>query len=201
MDLVEPLIAWSSDASGEKCLMRREAAYMLERLFGAARSQGMHLLGVSAYRSYERQKQIYEESIKKRGLEHTERYIAMPGTSEHQSGLAIDVSNRKLEGELEETFADSPEGIWLAANASLYGYVIRYPKGRESVTGYAYEPWHIRYVTQPLAYYLTKMGFVLEEYHDLLKRTEGKTAAGRQKGEYTNVIYNASWEDRLECKK
>lgn len=169
-DLVEPDVCWSRDAVGEKRLMRREAARRLEKMFEEAEGQGIHLLGVSAYRSYERQSQIYQESIKNRGIEHTEKYIALPGTSEHQSGLAIDVSNEALDGELEEEFALSREGLWLAKNASLYGFIIRYPKGKEDITGYGYEPWHIRYVTEPLAFYLTKMGMVLEEYHALLNR-------------------------------
>lgn len=169
-DLVEPVIAWSRGADGDRRLMRREAAYMLEKLFVAAHEQGLHLLGVSAYRSYDRQRQIYEECVKERGLGHAKRYIALPGTSEHQSGLAIDVSNEELDGELEEIFAQSPEGRWIERNASLYGFVIRYPRGKEGITGYAYEPWHIRYVTRPLAHYLTRFGLVLEEYHAMVTR-------------------------------
>lgn len=165
-DLIEPDIVFAPDAQGERRLMRRQAAYWLERLFMEAEQQGIMLAGVSAYRSYERQKEIYEESLKRRGAEHTRRYIAPPGGSEHQSGLAIDVSCADEGYELEESFAQTREGIWLARNASLYGYVIRYPKGKEHITGYGYEPWHIRYVTKPLAFYLTKMQIVLEEYKE-----------------------------------
>ena len=166
-DLWEPDIRWSDDAEGEKRLMRKEAARYIEQMFDNAELEGLHLLGVSGYRSYERQQEIYTESLKKRGEAHTKKYIAMPGTSEHQSGLAMDVSCEELQGQLEETFAQTKEGMWLAKNASLYGFIIRYPKGKEAVTGYAYEPWHIRYVTKPLAFYLTKMGLVLEEYHNI----------------------------------
>lgn len=166
-DLREPDICWSKDAVGEKRLMRKEAALQIEHMFYNAEQQGIHLLGVSGFRSYERQETIYLESMKKRGAEHTEKYIAFPGTSEHQTGLAMDVSCGELKGELEETFAQTREGIWLEKNASLYGFIIRYPKGKEELTGYAYEPWHIRYVTKPLAFYLTKMRMVLEEYHSL----------------------------------
>ena len=93
------------------------------------------------------------------------RYIALPGESEHQSGLALDVSCPAVHLELEETFADTKEGRWLAAYAPMFGFILRYPKGKETVTGFAWEPWHIRYVSKSLALYLSLTGMTLEEYH------------------------------------
>lgn len=164
-DLVEPEIRFASDSVGEKRLLRRKAAFALEELFQGAKRDGLYLAGVSGFRSYERQKEIYEDSLRTKGEEHTRRYIAYPGTSEHQSGLAMDVSCEKVEYDLVEEFGNTKEGIWLRKNAFLYGYVIRYPKGKEKITGYACEPWHIRYVTPSLAYFLYKMNLTLEEYY------------------------------------
>lgn len=163
-DLVEPGIVFAPGTDLECRLLRYEAAQYIERMFDEAKKQGIELVGVSGYRSYERQKELYENSLQKRGKEHTERYIAPPGASEHQSGLAMDISCARIDYELEECFEQTREGIWLAKNASLYGFVLRYPKNSEEWTGFGYEPWHIRYVTKPLAFYLTKLGLVLEQY-------------------------------------
>lgn len=156
------------DQVPEKHMLRKRAAIASKELFEACSSYGFRLYGVSGYRSYSRQKEIYENSIRRRGLSHTRKYIAAPGESEHQTGLALDVSIDSLEFDLIEDFAFSEEGKWLYRNAALFGFVIRYPKGKESITGYSYEPWHIRYVTKPLALYLKKTNLTLEEYHDLL---------------------------------
>lgn len=166
VDLVELAIPFDAGVpeGDPKRFMRSEAALAAERLFACAYEENVELAGVSGYRSYERQEELYRESLARAGWEHTEKYIAPPGGSEHQTGLALDLSSPSVGCELEESFADTAEGRWLARYAPLYGFVIRYPRGRESITGYAWEPWHIRYVTQPLAFYLTKAGLTLEEY-------------------------------------
>ena len=168
-DLVLPDVLFAPGSVGEKRLMRKEAAYYLEKLFVRAQGDGIQLAAVSGYRSFERQRNIYQTSLRRKGLEHTQKYIAVPGCSEHQTGLAMDVSCKCLDYELEEEFETTKEGVWLNKNASLFGFVIRYPKNKEGITGYAYEPWHIRYVTCPLAYYLNKMGITLEEYYAQMK--------------------------------
>ncbi len=149
----------------EKFLMDRTAAACLELLFDRGRGQNIHLYGVSGYRSYSRQQEIYEESVQTKGAEHAARYIAPPGASEHQSGLAMDISIPTLNFQLEERFDTTKEGKWLKQFAPLYGFIIRYPRGVSEITGYAYEPWHIRFVTKPLAIYLSKTHLTLEEYH------------------------------------
>lgn len=164
-DLVVPDIPFSFSYYAEKKLMRKEAAAALEKLFAAAQKENLSLYGVSAYRSYDRQKQIYETNIQTKGSAYTNRYSAKPGFSEHQTGLAIDVSTPSISNHLEPIFAYTPEGKWLAKNAHLYGFILRYPKGKEHLTGYSYEPWHIRYVGKKLACYLYENDLILEEYY------------------------------------
>ena len=151
----------------EKFLMNKTAAACLELLFERGRAQDICLYGVSGYRSYARQQAIYEESVRTKGAAHAAKYIAPPGASEHQSGLAMDVSIPALDFQLEEHFDTTKEGKWLKQFAPLYGFIIRYPQGVSHITGYAYEPWHIRFVTKPLAIYLSKTHLTLEEYHNL----------------------------------
>ena len=96
-----------------------------------------------------------------------DRYVAKPGTSEHQTGLALDISSPGGGYELEEVFGETAEGKWLAVYAPMFGFVVRYPKGKEKITGYAYEPWHIRYVGKSLSLYLALTGLTLDEYHQI----------------------------------
>ena len=105
---------------------------------------------------YERQAVIYDEKVAKSGEKEADKYSARPGYSEHQTGLAIDVSTGCIGYRLLETFANTNEGKWLAENAHNYGFVIRYPEDKTEITGYAYEPWHLRYVGIELAGYLAK---------------------------------------------
>ena len=108
----------------------------------------------------------HTDNVKRQGLEHTTKYSATPGFSEHQTGLAIDVSADSVNNRLDESFGDSTEGKWLAENAHLYGFIIRYPKDKTKITGYSYEPWHIRYVGKPLAKYIYENNLCLEEYYN-----------------------------------
>lgn len=165
-DLVEPNVPFSFDGSNEKRHMRKEAADALEKLFAGADAEGMELRAVSGYRSYKRQKVIYENNVRTKGEEYASRVSAVPGTSEHQTGLTIDVSSPSVGNELEESFGKSAEGQWLAGHAAEYGFIIRYPDGMEGKTGYIYEPWHIRYIGTDLAPDVVKSGLTLEEYFD-----------------------------------
>lgn len=164
-DLVEPDIKFSFNYKDEKRKMRKEAALNLELLFQGAEYYGYTLEGVSGFRSYERQKTIYEYNLINNGLEYTQVYSAMPGTSEHQTGLAIDVTCPSLHGRLSDKFGEMKEGKWLANNCYKYGYIIRYPKNKSDITGYGYEPWHIRYVGYDLAKYLHDKDITLDEYY------------------------------------
>ncbi|WP_340015501.1 M15 family metallopeptidase [Paenibacillus sp. FSL K6-1318] len=165
-DLVEPNVPFSFDEPHEKRHMRKEAAEALEKLFAGAKADGIELRAVSGYRSYQRQVSIYNNNVKTKGQEYTDRVSSVPGRSEHQTGLAIDVSSPSVGNVLEEIFGTSKEGQWLAEHAAEYGYVIRYLKGEEDTTGYVYEPWHIRYIGTDLASDVVKSGLTLEEYFD-----------------------------------
>lgn len=164
-DLVVPDILFAINHYDEKKLMRKKAAQALEELFAASEDEGLSITAISGYRSYSRQNQIYQQNLITVGEEHTGLYSAKPGCSEHQSGLSMDVSSPLNNYRLEEDFADTPEGKWLDENAYKYGYIIRYPKDKSEITGYAYEPWHIRFVGKKLAAYLYKNNITLEEYY------------------------------------
>lgn len=165
-DLVIPDIFFDLVYYDERTMMRAEAAAAIERLFYAAKNEGFELSGVSGYRSYARQKNIFITNILTKGKEHTLKYSAVPGTSEHQTGLTMDVSCEALGHDLSSKLAELPEGIWLAENAHRFGYIIRYPQGKTDITGYSYEPWHIRYVGKGLAKYLYENNLTLEEYYN-----------------------------------
>ncbi len=165
-DLVVPNVPFSFSGTLEKSYLRKEAAEALERLFDLAKKEGIQLNAVSGFRSYDYQKNLYANNVKRKGQEHTDRFSAKPGHSEHQTGLTMDVSSKSANNELELTFANTKEGKWLKENAHRAGFIIRYPKGKESITGYAYEPWHIRYVGD-IAESIYKKKLTLEEYMNL----------------------------------
>lgn len=164
-DLVVPDIRFSFYGTYEKSYVRQVTATALETLFSKAEQEGVILQGVSGYRSYARQEEIYSHNVNTRGETTTNLVSANPGASEHQTGLAIDVSSSSVGCELEASFGDTKEGIWLAKNCHKYGFIIRYPKDKTQITGYSYEPWHIRYVGKKLATYLYKKNLTLEEYY------------------------------------
>lgn len=153
-DIGLPFQASSQDS---RRLLEIRTAQAALRLFQSAQRDGLNLYGIAGYRSYQCQKQLYGQNP----------YVAAPGTSEHQSGLALDVSCAEAGFALTEEFAFTSEGSWLSRNASLFGFIIRYPKGKENITGFPWEPWHIRYVTRALSNYLALTGQTLEEYYAL----------------------------------
>ncbi|MDO5291208.1 MAG: D-alanyl-D-alanine carboxypeptidase family protein [bacterium] len=165
-DLVVPDIAYSFSYYDEKKQLRKVPAAALEELVSAASEEGLTIKGVSGYRSYARQKTIYNNNIRTQGLAHTEQYSAKPGYSEHQTGLSIDVSASSAGYGLTAKFGTTAEGKWLAENCYKFGFIIRYPEGKEQITGYSYEPWHIRYVGTELAKYLTENNLTLDEYYN-----------------------------------
>ncbi len=124
----------------------------------AAAREGINLYIVSGFRSYSTQRDIYNNYVARDGKAAADRYSARPGHSEHQTGLAFDVNS------LSQSFENTPEGKWLAANCHKYGFIIRFPKGKESITGYMYEPWHIRYLGTSTATSVYNSGLTLEEY-------------------------------------
>lgn len=146
-----------------KTCMTWQAAQAVCRMVREAGLDGIEILGISAYRSYKTQENIFIRSALKNGIEHAVRYVALPGQSEHQTGLAIDIGCAENNYELEESFADTRCFNWLTRNAYLYGLIIRYPKGKEAITGYYFEPWHLRYVGVELAKVVQDTEKCLEE--------------------------------------
>ncbi|WP_413379609.1 D-alanyl-D-alanine carboxypeptidase family protein [Alkalihalobacillus sp. 1P02AB] len=161
-DLVAPNVRFSFEENLEKRYLREEAAFALEELFMAAEEADIELFAISGYRSYERQEVLYENALANHGAD--QEVVAMPGQSEHQTGLAMDVSSRSNGFALSAAFEETDEGQWLAAHAHEYGFIIRYPKGKEEITGYDFEPWHLRYIGTEIAEILFENDWTLEEY-------------------------------------
>ena len=160
-DLTEPKVL----GGGEATRMRPEAAAALEELFASAKEEGLFLAAVSGYRSYGQQASIFDRKLQKVDRQTAQRTVAPPGCSEHQLGLAMDLGTKK-EIRLTAAFGDTPEGRWVAANAHRFGFIIRYKTEWEDVTGYAWEPWHIRYVGKDHAKRIFELNIPLEEYID-----------------------------------
>ena len=141
--------------------LRKRAYDQFIKLYNSAIKEGYHITIGSAYRDYEYQETLYNYYLKEKGIEYADRCSARPGHSEHQTGLAIDVvgSNNDY-----NNFKDSKEFNWMIKNAHKYGFILRYPEGKENITGFKYEPWHYRYVGVTLATYLYKNNLTLEEY-------------------------------------
>lgn len=138
--------------------VQQEATDGFETMRKAAQAEGISLWIRSGYRSYDYQKQLYNNYVARDGKAAADTYSARPGNSEHQTGLAFDLNS------LETSFGETAEGKWLAANAHKYGFIIRYPKGKQNITGYIYEPWHVRYLGVDVATKVYNSGLCLEEY-------------------------------------
>ena len=130
----------------------------LQEMFAAAKTEGLELFVRSGFRSYTTQKNLYNKYVARDGQAQADRYSARPGYSEHQTGLSFDINKAN------SSFEGTPEAIWLAENCYKYGFIIRYPQGKEHITGYIYEPWHIRYLGVDIATAVYNSGLCLEEY-------------------------------------
>lgn len=130
----------------------------VNEMIAAAAEEGLNLFIISGYRSYDKQANIYRNYVARDSQAAADRYSARPGHSEHQTGLAFDMNS------IEQSFAETPEGIWLAENCSRFGFIIRYTKENEPITGYMYEPWHVRYLGVDIAQQVEASGLCLEAY-------------------------------------
>jgi D-alanyl-D-alanine carboxypeptidase len=173
-DLVYPDVLFTYKEKIEKRMMRKVAAEALEKLFAGAKKDGVYLAGVSAYRSHATQTSVFNSYVKKDGEEKAKTYSAVPGHSEHETGLAIDVAGSDGKCAIEDCFAGTKEANWLGKHAAEYGFILRYPKGKESITGYQYEPWHIRYVGIEISQVIADKGITLEEYYHAVPVTKPK---------------------------
>lgn len=147
--------------------LRPEAAQALASMFDTAQKEDVEMSIISSYRSYDTQVATYNRWVSIDGQAQADRYSARPGHSEHQTGLAVDIGTPSGNCNLSICFGDTAQGKWLAANAYLYGFIIRYPSGKESLTGYQYEPWHLRYLGVETATAVKKSGLTLDQYFDV----------------------------------
>lgn len=139
--------------------IRPEAADALEKMQNAAAAEGLTLYPISAYRSYKRQVEVYAGWVNADGAATADRYSSRPGYSDHQTGYTYDLNS------CEVSFANTAEGKWLAAHCAEFGFIIRYPEGKEAYTGYIYEPWHVRWIGVEKAKTIMASGLSLEEYY------------------------------------
>lgn len=163
-DIVRVPVAWANEP-----FLREEAAAAVVAMFEAAEAEeGLDLQVQSSYRSYNTQVRVYNSIVANQGQEYANARSARPGHSEHQTGLAVDISSVPSVCALDPCFGDTDHGRWLAANAWRFGFLLRYPAGKTEVTGFAYEPWHFRYVGPELAEELHETGVqTLEEFFGL----------------------------------
>ncbi len=149
----------SSCSKGEEYLSK-EAQVAFENMCDAALDDDMHILANSAYRSYENQQEVYDTYLNLYGQNYVDNYVALPGYSEHQTGLALDVAARDY-----NTFRNSPEYDWMLENAYKYGFILRYPADKQDITGYKNEAWHFRYVGEDIAKYIQENNITYDEYY------------------------------------
>ena len=142
--------------------MTQEAADAMKKMVSDLRNEGLKIILQSGYRSETRQKNLYDWYVSVDGVKETDTYSARPNHSEHQTGLAMDLS---VDGTLSEAFENTEQFKWLNENAHKYGYILRYKKDKVYMTGYTYEPWHYRYVGVEVATIIKNENLTFEEYY------------------------------------
>ena len=168
LDLTRPNVQMTSS----NIKMRAEAAAALEEMFQAAKEEmGYTLVAVSGYRSYGQQSSIFSRKVENVGKKAAMLLVAPPGCSEHQLGLAMDLGCKRNTS-LTESFINTPEGAWVAENAHRFGYIIRYKEEWTEITGYSYEPWHVRYVGKAHAERIYELDIPLEYYIAQLREAQ-----------------------------
>jgi zinc D-Ala-D-Ala carboxypeptidase len=165
----EPKLASANVAHVYAPLMRPDAAAALARMFHAGAADGAGGMQLqNSYRSYATQVAVHGQLVAQYGMAKADAQSARPGFSEHQTGYSLDIATVPNQCSIQECFGATPQGVWLAANAYRFGFILRYPQGKQAVTGYIYEPWHFRYVGVQLATEMHDTGVVtLEEFFGL----------------------------------
>jgi len=148
---------------------------------------GLDIIIDSGYRSYQYQQNIWDSRVKDIGLEETKKLVAPPGASEHQTGLAFDIGIIKNNQYTDDVTENDEEVKWLIENCHKYGFILRYPKGKEDITGYSFEPWHYRFVGIELATIINRFNLTLEEYY--------------QKKDYYDEIANQTQKSQFKRQK
>ena len=140
----------------------KEAYEHFIEMFNAAKESNLKIVISSGYRSYNEQKETYDSYVERYGAKKADTLAARPGYSEHETGLALDITTG---GATKDTFDTTDEFKWLQENSYKFGFILRYPKGKEKITGFDYEPWHYRYVGLDLAEKIYKEGITFDEYY------------------------------------
>lgn len=167
-DLVVPDVGLRLAASAEQMHIRKVVEAPMKAMFADAKTADFTLALGSGYRSYSYQKSLYDGYVRTMGQAEADRTSARPGHSEHQTGLSFDVEVTAMKCHLEKCLGETADGKWIAANAYKYGFIVRYTETKEDVTGYDYEPWHLRYVGVELAAELHKQNVeTLEEFFNV----------------------------------
>ena len=162
----ENLVTFSGSSSGE-IMLQETAAHALENLFLSAASENIDLLLVSGYRSYAEQQNLQNFYIRTQGYERAEHIDCIPGASEHQLGLAVDLCTTDHVFELNTDFATTSAYSWLIQHCAEFGFILRYPENKEDITGIMFSPWNFRYVGVELATILMNNNLTLEEYYHI----------------------------------
>lgn len=155
----------NADGSLETMYLRKEANEALEKMADAAKEEGYFLVNNSSYRSFFAQEEIYAYYLDLYGQKYCDQYVGKPGLSEHQTGLAIDLSSASVENGDYFVFGESPDYDWVVDHCVAYGFILRYPKDKVEITQVANEPWHFRYVGKEAAQIMAENNWCLEEYH------------------------------------
>lgn len=161
-DLTVPNIPIAPDNSHNK--LRKAASKALESMYQDALKEDYHLVLNSGYRSFKEQQEIYDEYFKRYDEVTASGLVAVPGSSEHQLGLGVDLTSQSVIDKERMVFGDTKEYRWVVKNAYKYGFILRYPKNRSNITGTANEPWHLRYVGKDVAKVIYDNNWTLEEY-------------------------------------
>ena len=160
-DYAPKVVYLTAAYTNQRDRLRPVACQAFMEMADAAAREGLRIYNASAYRSYTTQKWVYQRYVNQEGTQEADTYSARPGCSEHQTGLALDINTASLSDHFEET----EEYAWLVENSWRYGFILRFPEGKEEITGYQFEPWHYRYVGPAAARVCYENGWTLEEYH------------------------------------
>ena len=155
------LVKAKPEYSREGMMLVDEALLSFEKMYQAAKNDGYKIRIMSSFRSYQYQVNLYNKYVKDDGVEAADKYSARPGFSEHQTGLCVDIDDGVIN---YQAFEKSRSYIWMKNNSYKYGFIERYPKDKEKITGYSYESWHYRYVGEKIATYIHDHNITFDEY-------------------------------------
>ena len=161
---LEGLKYYAKDRSPDARFLRKTAADHFHEMVEAAKEEDIDIVSTTAYRSYAFQKNLYDYYVSTKGQAEADKVSAKPGSSEHQTGLVADLSTSEINYANGSAFGNTAAGKWIAKHCWEYGFIVRYPDGLEDITGYTYEPWHVRYVGLVAAREIYDEEITLEEY-------------------------------------